>query len=795
MGERTPSFAERFNKTIESKVEISKYKNTCDNAVDLCKNSVDFFGSSDDEKRNQLSERVFSRFGKGDKTFQDMVNRSQNPNINRAVAIADRESLVNSVFIAMNLSVLGSDLVTDSMTAEDIDSYLPKSFKGIGKDIKGMVLSKDEEGKLIEINSQIESNNLYDPGTFDRTKVEVGRKIKDSTAILPTTSLVRQYADVSKLIIEENVNGRDFDELRTTHDGREFTDETKEDETGDIDREILGIRNKEKARRSYSQMREDDVIKDLINGGIEGIYEKIEYIERGTSNVDDLSRNSESFRIIYSVSNGRYDGILENMSIDGKKLGTVGVETLKREIEMRMFLHNFYLAASKCHTIEDIVRVVGALHEGDLDHSLDREFIKFFLKEKMGLRGLPVNQAWDWRQRGYFQIDKIKKSMMNEKSEFLAYLNAKTNETNESTRDNDAARKRIGLDKIEEYHLVQSSGLYGGNIEIQADRDYGIDENIYRNFFQIETSGGIDAKIISEYMIWKMKKESGCGDAEALKAFELAKKLSAATFANSKANIGFASDDYAEMMLFKLFRYTDSITQSKSRERKSKPVGSHRTIRHIDTLVCHWLDLSRKDSVELRSIYNPLFSDQIDFDKIVGNSDMAYHFSAIVTSQVQPIKEFFTQKVTPKDVGGLNVISSIYAKINKLTYELCKAGIKPVYFGELKNGYEVYSKDSRGPNKIDGPSERKVAEKMRKIWVMNLFYLMGNNSSGWTSLDTDFLIKSLLRNDQLIQDNKLPGGSFIPREDLFELIESTRVKRKIINNDIEKKKSKGRNTY
>lgn len=647
--------------------------------------------------------------------------------------------------------------------ADSDPGYFKKDFEEKTKDLFGKLLDKyDESTGEDESNGNVgrwETMMGYIKGIDDKTKREpVLTEMEEDGAARPEGSKKENESKAD----EEKVSG--------------------------VSRELSGLKGKETAKKSYAQVKENDVLLELKENGIEGIYEKIEYIERGTSNVDDLSRNSDYFRFIYMISNGKFDDILADMSFEGKKLGTEGKDTLKKEIEMRMFLHNFYLAASKCHSIEDIVRVVGAVHEGDLDNSVDREFIRFFLEKRAGLKKIPINEAWDLRQKSYFQIDQMKKDIVAKKDDFLKYLNAS------GVKDDDAARKRIGLDKVEEWQIAQSTGLYGDNIEIKADRDYGIDKDIYKNFFQIEKGAGLDAKIIKEYMIWDMKKKTGCNDMDALKAFELAQKLSVATFANSKANIGFASDDYAEMMLFKFFRYTDSMTHSKDRERKSKSIGSKYTIRHIDTLVCHWLDLSRKDSVELRSIYNPLFSDQINFDRIVGNSDMPYHFSSIVATQVVPIKELFTDKMTPKDISGGN-LNKIYAKINKLTYELCKAGIKPMYFGESKNDHEVYTKDSSKPYKIDNLSERKVAQKMRKVWLANLFYLMGDNSSGWTSMDLDLLIDSLLNNEQIIQDSGLLGGSFIPRQDIYELLDRTKVRRRVSNNDAEKREVKGRNTY
>lgn len=705
------------------------------------------------EKSDQVCEAVLGVFGAGYKSVEEMSNTLKNPSATdrqKEMAKENLEVLGKGIFVAMNrtfanFSEEATETITSQMTGEQIDEFvLPDQLKGAGKYV-------------------VEADGKATPEEKKKAKELVKATVGDK--------------------IEKKVeNGEYLFDL----DSRDNLEEVlRTGVNSGLSREIEGIQKRIRVRENRPQSRETNIVEQLKKEGIEGIYEKIEFIERGASNVDDLSRNSEYFRYIYMISNGRYDDILKKMSFNGRELGVSGVETLKKEIDMRMFLHNFYLASSKCHTIEDILRTVGVMHEGDLDHSVDREFIKFFLGDKVGLKMIPVDMAWDWRQRGYFQIDQVKKSIIREKGEFLAYLNAKGG---------DAARKRVGLSKIEEYNIAESTVLYGDNIEVKADNRFGIDEDIYKNFFQIEAGGKIDAKIIKEFMIWKMKQESGCNDENAVKAFELAQKLSTATFANSKANIGFAADDYAEMILFKLFRYTDSMTHSSKRERKSKSVGSINTIRHIETLVCHWLDLSRDpNKVGLRPIYSPLFSDEIKFDKIVGNSDMAYHFSSIVSSQAVPIKEAFIDKVTPKDVGGFNSLNKIYARINKLAYDLCKAGIKPVYFSEKKNDWEVYTKDSR-KNSIDGLSERKVAEKMRKIWVMNLLDIVGIDSSGWTLLDAQTLIENLKRNEQLVRDNGMPGGSFIPIRELYSVISDTKVMSRVVDNDAERKQTKQRTT-
>jgi hypothetical protein len=91
------------------------------------------------------------------------------------------------------------------------------------------------------------------------------------------------------------------------------------------------------------------------------------------------------------------------------------LESFQKEIGNRLFLHDAYLAMSKCHSIEDYVRTLMALSEGDIgsgEESGIRGLVSTILSrtEKdgkrfgMGYKQIPVDMAWDLRQIGNYRI-------------------------------------------------------------------------------------------------------------------------------------------------------------------------------------------------------------------------------------------------------------------------------------------------------------------------------------------------------------------------------------------------------
>lgn len=205
-GENRPvnPFAERFAKNTEARIEADKIKNTHDNAVDLVKNNDVFFGSDDEEKKSEIVTRVFSRFNRTPPytDFNSMVEASNNTSKNQRIAFGDIDSLTESVKIVMDMSVLGTNLVTSVMTAEQIDENLPKEMEGIGKKIKEKSLMNHTNDELSKINNVIEQNNLFNT----QNKVargEVYKRWGEEVKLLPEASYVRKYVEVARSIFED----------------------------------------------------------------------------------------------------------------------------------------------------------------------------------------------------------------------------------------------------------------------------------------------------------------------------------------------------------------------------------------------------------------------------------------------------------------------------------------------------------------------------------------------------------------------------------------------------------------
>ncbi len=200
---QTNGFAERLAKNVEAKIEADSIKNTHNNAVDMVENYTDFFNSKDEDKQSEIATRVLGRFGlRGYKDFNSIVEDSQNTSKNQKVAIADINSIVDSVFITMNMTTGGEDLVTDSMDAEEIDSYLPKQLKGVGKKIKEKQIIDEDKNNLITINKEIDEYSLFTTGSDVARGVAYkswGKLIADESQ----NSLIRQYTEVCRSVLSD----------------------------------------------------------------------------------------------------------------------------------------------------------------------------------------------------------------------------------------------------------------------------------------------------------------------------------------------------------------------------------------------------------------------------------------------------------------------------------------------------------------------------------------------------------------------------------------------------------------
>lgn len=205
-GENGPMnpFAEKFAKSVEARIEADKIKNTHNNAVYLFKNRDNFFGADNEEKKSEIAVKIFSSFNRTPQytDFNSMVEASKDAGKNPRIAFGDIDSLAESVQIVMDMSVLGTNLITDEMTAEQIDDNLIEEMKGIGKRIKEKRLMDNVKDNLIEINSKIEQGNLFN--TQDKVvRSDVYQKWGEKVKTLPESSYVKKYVEVARSVFED----------------------------------------------------------------------------------------------------------------------------------------------------------------------------------------------------------------------------------------------------------------------------------------------------------------------------------------------------------------------------------------------------------------------------------------------------------------------------------------------------------------------------------------------------------------------------------------------------------------
>lgn len=204
MPELLNPFTQRFSEVAEKKIKEEKNERVRTNAFYLTKNNVDFFGSRDEEKRSEVATKILDEFGRGYRNVDDIKAAVNDPNRDNRRAEADLVSLSESVFIAMNLSVSGEEnnLITDLMTPEQIDENLPKQFKGIGEEIIKIILVNADRYSLVKTNETVDKTDLF-VSKGANSREEIYKKWDETVKELPENSLVKQYLEVGKLVLND----------------------------------------------------------------------------------------------------------------------------------------------------------------------------------------------------------------------------------------------------------------------------------------------------------------------------------------------------------------------------------------------------------------------------------------------------------------------------------------------------------------------------------------------------------------------------------------------------------------
>lgn len=672
---------------------------------------------------------------------------------------------------------------SDSVDKSDVKAVLGDAVvEALNKNTEAVVgntgATEKNTGAVLDLNKALEG---YTTAIQTSTQMEILAKLKSS-------GLIDEGAQLSTEImrnLEMEVDNPSLFEIKENDD-----EETKTDK----------LLRRQKAKQQAINMRlvaGIDLIKDSAvkgpkwppkkeipgnretwEGDISELYDWLDSIEKGTRSIDDLSTNSTKFGYLYRAQNGDYDNFIlglegeKGLKYNGKRMDKAELDIFKQEISMRLFLHSLNLAASKCSSIEDIMRVVSTMHEGDINGDLDKLLLSTFLnrdKKGTGLNKIPVDKAWDLRQKGYFEIEKLLEDI-NGSGEFKNYL-AKI------TKENNPVLHKLYKDVMKDGGFLNQLTQTQKDIDIKANPRFFV-KDYYDNWFKLEKSGTLKADIIKEYMLWKTMEEIKDGTLEdrrkkAEKAFDLAHKLSVATFMDSAANLAFAQDDYAEIINFKLLRYSDGPNGKTGRSPKNKPIGSPETIGHLNSLTCHWMYLLRDKEAPVTTTYSPLYTNDINLNQYKQTTAMSYHFFGVVGSQVEFVKQAFFEKFTSKDVLSPLFLNKVFAKINKTAYDMCRAKIAPLHFGGDTSFYDGLYDKSR-----EAQTEAKVAEQMRAVWLLNTFRMASDFRNGWTTKDVDNFIKVLRRSDTILDENG-KSTSFVSIDIIKKAIKLTNVRTRV----------------
>jgi hypothetical protein len=356
---------------------------------------------------------------------------------------------------------------------------------------------------------------------------------------------------------------------------------------------------------------------------LEMLYEFLDHIENNGFKSDDLTRNSKYLDILYTVQMGHYTNIgnvvIENGEVLVKnKVKDERLKKLQNEIGQRLYLHDSYLAMSKCHTIEDYMRTLLSLYEGDIGGgSAARNLVGTILgrykvermrngvkKEMyvgMGLKEIPVDLAWDLRQLANYQIsgfcndiaksDWFLENLRKGKAGKGTLLRQIIDDVGGGSRESkvrkhiDDYNKELGVSL--DYGVLLSDmarGIHMSNetlkfivreflwpeIELDIDKGVRLYKPVYKNFWLMERDGMKQVGLIKEYMLQRMQRarfdgdrrfETDAGKKEARhrveKAFDLAGKASIA-FGDNRADIKYSGNEYSPLLNFYWSRVSDS---------------------------------------------------------------------------------------------------------------------------------------------------------------------------------------------------------------------------------------------
>lgn len=650
-------FKERFSRNIEVKIETDKIKNTQINASDLLKNNVEFFGSEDKQKGSELALRVLGKYGRtpGYKSFESILEACDNPNGNKKVAESDRDSMVDAVFIAMNASALGKDLVTDQLSAEDIDSLLVEEVKGVGKFIKERKITKEEESDLLIINKRIEEEGLFDKASDETRGKFYGKWEKKDGE--DGGSLVRMYVETCRermkdIGIKEEIKNVMEESGRKVGDGKEIDEAAKKfAEAADKIKDVFGKDKETDLSTPEKAFKYASVLLDRQ--------------ENSTYPTNEISENTRQLNTLLDQIR------LKMYSEKSTNPDVISYKDVDLMIRSRLALHDSaYYMEDSAFKLSDRGGISVAVDKiGQTDRVLTEERLKFLLRDSGKKKfGVPIDEAWDWIQRANFDYEGVLDEMVADPDMKISP---------------DEAKDLLKL------KLVNPPYDKGTTIEGFVN-GYWMDSNSSRK------------QKVDTYIIKKIKESTGM---DAAKAYQLAHKLVSASGERSTFNFGLVNgDDFAECIHFAYYRADDA--------RKGKNVGAMSNM-DVQSLTPGWLRRmsGRYDTgmIKAKDIFVEGNNEKNTF---------VYYFTQEMMSKVLPVKQAFLDNAPdPKKMVavGANYFNSIVDCFSKTDPSVDIVNLPGLGWKEVELSYDYDYRTGKRVSKykISGVDNdvKKVGEK------------------------------------------------------------------------------------
>ena len=456
----------------------------------------------------------------------------------------------------------------DSGNGVEIDNILPSPLRGLGKRVRNIEITNIDIRKTLD-QLDIDGRDLKKIG-----KMGEGKLVEN----LQEASL--KLVNLAKDLPEKDVEQYDKVFAYLTY---EYNSLIKSENIASSDSELKGVL--ERLADALSSQGEE------VESGVAHLKNK----ETQLSYVRGLfSMIESSLKTTRDIYLGKYSNMLEQF-IAHEEVD----DGVKKEVRSRLSLHdcsvlmkkaNGYIERSETGSDPECPTISSAatLAEG-MNHALNNESVSFFLRD--GANGLPVDYAWDL----YQDANTSYKKMLRKAEIFHGLASGEMSDDLKSLVDNDPNL---------------------GNV----DANYYTDKNPKRK------------KLFDDFIIKTIVQKKNVSSSEALKSWDLAKKLAGATGENSVFNVSLAgNDELGEDIFLRLYR--------QGRDEKGRPRGPQIHLKEVEGVGNSWL--REKSGITDRT--KPMHVKDIKFDEIQ-EGDYVYHFGVLISAKIHPLRNLLLDR-------------------------------------------------------------------------------------------------------------------------------------------------------